>query len=311
MSGWHTRVDGQFFQIEVLSVRSDEKFDYLRQEASKNWADYYIPSIIHMHDYLVAVLFGVVQGLTEFLPVSSSGHLVLLHELLPVDLGDNIAFDLMLHAATLTAVCVYLYRDIVALSSGLWQKVLGRDNSEGRLAILLVFTTIPAALAGLLFEEAVENVLRSPFVVAFMLMTVAFVLLWADRRQGTLELNSLRSKHAWAIGLAQSVALIPGTSRSGITIIAGLFAGLKKEAAVRYSFLASAPLIAGAFISKLPEIMNTTVAWSIMLVGFVSAALSAYFSLALLERVARVSFRYFAYYRVALAVVVFLFFWLR
>ncbi|MBI2526985.1 MAG: undecaprenyl-diphosphate phosphatase [Candidatus Rokubacteria bacterium] len=190
--------------------------------------------------YLQSAVLGIVQGLTEFLPVSSSGHLILV----PLLLGwqdEGLAFDAAIHLGTLLALLAYFRRDLA-------QMALGTDR---RLAVLLAAATVPAGVAGLLLGRAIETRLRSPMVVAVSLIAWAVVMWIADRRASRRgQVAGAPAQVGWlpgmAVGFAQAVALIPGTSRSGITITAGLFAGMSRVTSARFAFLLSIPITAAA-----------------------------------------------------------------
>ncbi|HEV8456776.1 MAG TPA: undecaprenyl-diphosphatase UppP [Methylomirabilota bacterium] len=190
--------------------------------------------------YLHAAVLGVVQGLSEFLPISSSGHLVLVPRLLGWQ-DQGLGFDAVMHLGTLAALLVYFRRELRNIVAG----------TDRRLGWLLVAATVPGGLAGLLFEKAIESRLRSPIVVAVSLIVWALVMLAADRYAGRHRRAIARpSDVGWgaglAVGVSQALALIPGTSRSGITITTGLFAGMDRATAARFAFLLSIPITAGA-----------------------------------------------------------------
>lgn len=214
-------------------------------------------------DLLVqAIVLGIVQGLTEFLPISSSAHLIIV----PAVLGwrdpfiDSLAFGVMLHLGTLIALLVYFWRD--------WRRLLraGVDLARARsvagvadrrLVILLAITVVPGALAGALLNEVIEREVRSVGLVAVMLVVGATVL-WLAERWGSRErsVDQLSYVGALGIGVAQAVSLVPGVSRSGISIAAGLFAGLDRESAARFSFLMAGPIIAGAVIFEAQRLFS-------------------------------------------------------
>jgi undecaprenyl-diphosphatase len=190
--------------------------------------------------YFRSAVLGIVQGLTEFLPVSSSGHLILVPRLLGWP-DEGLAFDAAIHLGTLAALLVYFRRDLMEIA-------LGTDR---RLGLLLAGATVPAGLAGLALGKAIEARLRSPVVVAASLVVWGVVMWIADRRaSGRCRATAAPAQVGWvagmAVGLAQAVALIPGTSRSGITITAGLFAGMSRVTAARFAFLLSIPITAAA-----------------------------------------------------------------
>jgi undecaprenyl-diphosphatase len=263
-----------------------------------------------MTDYLAAAVFGVVQGLTEFLPVSSSGHLVLLHRYLAMPVADDLVFDVALHFATLLAVTWFFRRDIVRIAAAV---IGGGKGSEGeaRLGWFLICATAPAAAAGAFFGDYLQDTLRSPAVVAVMLVAVGLLFLVAERAvPGEGELQDMTLPRALFVGLAQSLALVPGTSRSGITIVAGMAAGLAREAAVRFSFLLSIPIVFAATAAKAPSALAAGLegeGMALLAVAFACSLVSGLLAIRFLVRFsARRSLRVFAWYRFALAALVLL-----
>lgn len=264
--------------------------------------------------YINAIIFGIVQGITEFLPVSSSGHLLILHEFINLPTKNEVFFDVALHLATLFAI-VYFFRKEAWLLLSAWIKSLGGEKSAyGRLSWFIILGTIPAALAGWLFEDYIETVLRSPWVVIFMLAFIgALFVIFEKYSSRTKEYIALNARQAFAIGCAQALALIPGTSRSGITIIAGLGAGLQREAAIRFSFLLSIPVIAGAGVKKIPQLFDAGLGGNelaVLAVAFISAFLTALLTIKYFLRYAQGhSLNIFAIYRFILAAVLAVYFW--
>jgi undecaprenyl-diphosphatase len=256
-----------------------------------------------------AVILALVQGLTEFLPVSSSGHLVLVPRLFGwADQG--LAFDVAVHVGTLLAVLTYFRRDLLPLIRGLFAWLDGdRQDAQGRLAVNLLLGTIPVGLVGLLFSGWIEQNLRSPFVVAFQLAVFGVVLFLVDRHgrrsRGEFEVTL---PQAMLIGLGQALALVPGTSRSGITMTMGLLSGLTREAAARFAFLLSIPGIgmAGAYEGyKLYSGEVARVAVPEMLIGVVVSALVGFACIHYFLRfIAKIGFAPFMVYRLVLAAVV-------
>ena len=257
-----------------------------------------------MNESLSAAILGVVQGLTEFLPVSSSGHLVLFQHWLPVA-GDPVAFDLALHLGTLIPV-LWVYR------SDLMGVVHDATRGEGRyldrpgvrLLLLLVAASIPTAIIGLSLEDLFEELFHNPTAVGVAFAVTGGVLWWTRSViQGSTEAHALSWPKAVAIGLAQGVAITPGISRSGSTIAAGLFLGMDREAAARFSFLLSIPAIGGAALLKLGDLSAADVAIGPMLIGITASAVSGYFALRILIRLVRAGdFSKFAYYLLPSAV---------
>ena len=257
-----------------------------------------------MNEYLSAMLLGVVQGVTEFLPVSSSGHLVLFQQWLPVA-GDPIAFDLALHLGTLIPV-LWVYRtDLVGVVKDATVGTGAYLVRPGvRLLVLIAAATLPTAVIGLSLEDVFERLFHNPRAVG-VAFAITGTVLWATGRvkQGTTKASGLPVHHAIAIGLAQGFAITPGISRSGSTIAAGLFLGMDREAAARFSFLLSVPAIAGACVLKLGDMSLDGTSLGPIAVGVLSSAVSGYLALTLLIRLVRKGdFRNFAYYLWPLAV---------
>ncbi len=261
-----------------------------------------------------ALVMGVVQGLTEFLPISSSGHLILVPYLLGWDQGfvTGLAFTVALHAGTLAALLLYFRADWLRLvPAGLAAvRDLGfRGDPDRRLAWLLVVSTVPAAILGALLNDTVENAVRQPRAVAVLLVVGAGVLWLADRWQrGRTPLDRLGMRAALGIGVAQAFALLPGVSRSGISISAGLFAGLDRSDAARYSFLMATPVIAGAVVLegyKLVRGGEAAAEAGPIAVGVAAAFVSGMVAIsALLRYVRSRSYGVFVAYRLALAAAV-------
>jgi undecaprenyl-diphosphatase len=268
-----------------------------------------------------ALVMGIVQGLTEFLPVSSSGHLIVVPYLLGWDDAflTSLAFSVMLHLGTLVALLVYFRSDWVRLVPAGLAAVRDRsfhDDEDRRLAWLLVSSTIPAAIVGLLFSDVIEASFRSVGLVAVTLVLGGLILLIADRfgaKSRTIE--DVTFPIAIGIGAAQALALIPGISRSGISIAAGRFVGMDRESAARFAFLMATPITAGAGIFEVRKLIagegGVPVETLPLVVGMVAAAISGlaaiHFMLSFLRRQ---SLDVFVWYRFALAAVV-LIFWLR
>jgi undecaprenyl-diphosphatase len=268
-----------------------------------------------MDTTLQALVMGVVQGLTEFLPVSSSGHLILV----PALLGwtdpfiDSLAFSVLLHMATLVALLVYFWRDWLTLVpagiAALRDRSL-RDDPNRRIAWLLVVTVVPAAIVGALLNDFIESHVRQALLVALLLVVGAGVMWLADRwGRHERDVEELSFGAAIAIGVAQAFALLPGVSRSGISISAGLFAGLTREAAARFSFLMAAPVIAGAGLFEARKLVSgeagVQVAAAPLAVGFIAALVSGLIAIwALLRYLRSNSLAIFVAYRLVAAAVV-------
>lgn len=264
-------------------------------------------------DALHAIVLALVQGLTEFLPISSSAHLILLPRLLGWT-DQGLAFDVAVHIGTLTAVIAYFRHDVMKLLSAWLQScVRWQLNADARLAWLVILGTMPVAVAGLLLHDFIEHALRSPVVIAVATIGFGLILGLSDLRGRKIRTEtSLRVTDVLWIGLAQALALIPGTSRSGITITAGLLVGLDRKAAARFSFLLSIPAIlmaAGYETSKLLG-GEHPVQWTPMLLGIVVSAISAYacihYFLKLLDRIGMLPF---VAYRLLLGAVLLWLYW--
>lgn len=260
-----------------------------------------------MSDLQVIVL-AIVQGLTEFLPISSSGHLVLVPSIFGWS-DQGMAFDVAMHFGSLMAVLIYFRADIRMLLRGTTQ-VLKFDVStvEARLALAIGLGTIPAAVVGLLLGDWIGDNLRSPRVIAATLAGYAVLMLLFDRiGKKTRIMRDLRIRDALLIGAAQALALVPGTSRSGITITAGLALGFSRTEAARFSFLLAVPVILLATAYELYVLAGSavTVAWGQLAFGALVAAIVAYLSIEFFMRfVTRVGLLPFVLYRFALAAVI-------
>jgi undecaprenyl-diphosphatase len=268
-----------------------------------------------MDQLVQAVVLGIVQGLTEFLPVSSSGHLILV----PALLGwhdpfiDSLAFSVMLHIATLLALLVYFRADWLRLIPAGLATIRDRsfrDDSDRRLAWLLVVATIPAVIVGVALNDPIENAFREARLVAVTLVIGAAILFLADRLGSkTRGVASISFPLALGIGAAQALALVPGVSRSGISISAGLFAGLDRESAARFAFLMAAPITAGAGLWELRKVLAGEAGVDVpivpLLAGMVAALVSGLLAIAFLLRYLRThGLGVFVAYRLALAALV-------
>ena len=247
-----------------------------------------------------ALVLGVVQGLTEFLPVSSSGHLVLAERILRVP-SSGVLLEVLLHLATLIAVVALFWRDLVRLARSLFTQ----DDKEGRREVLfLVVGTLPIVFLGFFFQKAVAAAFTSLTLVGISLLVTGAILLAASRATPTAERSRLRLVDAVTIGLAQAVALLPGISRSGSTLCAGILCGIEARQAARFSFLLSIPAILGAGVLKLPEALRSTAVsrdeWLWYLAAMLVAALVAILAIrGLLAALARGRLKWFGAYCLA------------
>lgn len=265
------------------------------------------PELVQGIDSVQAVLLALVQGLTEFLPISSSAHLILPAQLLGWP-DQGLAFDVAVHVGTLLAIVWYFRQEVVDLSSAWFSSVFKRQHSEdSKLAWLLILATIPAGLSGILFNDFIEANLRSTAVIAFTTIFFGLVLWLADKRGSRqLNLSSLGVKQALIIGCSQALALIPGTSRSGITMTAALLLGFGRDAAARFSFLMSIPLIAAAGLLKTKELVESGSDndWAMVALGTAVAFVSAYACIHLfLQFLERIGFTPFVIYRLLLGLI--------
>ena len=268
-----------------------------------------------MDTVLQALVMGIVQGLTEFLPVSSSGHLVIVPFLFGWDdeFLNSLAFSVMLHLGTLVALLAYFREDWVRLVPAGLAAVRDRSfrgDADRRLAGLLAATTIPAAIAGLLFNDLIEDQFREVGLVAVMLV-VGGVILWVADRVGRRSrgIADVTFPVAFGIGAAQALALIPGISRSGISISAGRLAGLDREAAARFAFLMATPITAGAIVFEARRLLTgeagVEVSVAPLVVGMVAALVSGLAAIHFMLRYLRTrSLDIFVWYRFGLAAVV-------
>jgi len=260
-----------------------------------------------MMSTLEAIILGFVQGLTEFLPVSSTGHLILVRELFDVTTEYALAFDAILHLATAAAVIVYFHKDIWLLLNALlrWMGRLPVNERDLTLLFAIGMATIPAVLLGLSLESLMGTLFRSPLLVAGVLVVGSFLFMYAEwvyaKRPPT---NEMTLKKGLLIGLFQSLALIPGMSRSGASIAGGMLLGLSREESARFAFLIAIPVILGAGSKKLLELitLNEPVAWNAVLSGAFVAFFVALFAIQfMLSFVRRHSLWPFIWYRLFLA----------
>jgi undecaprenyl-diphosphatase len=265
---------------------------------------------------LQAIILGIVQGLTEFLPISSSGHLILVpwlfnwHFLL-ANPDLNKTFDVALHLGTFVAVVLYFWREIVKLIAAWLRSIAARSlaDPEAKLAWLLLVSTVPAALVGVAFESFITDTLGKPWMIAVaMIVFAGFMYLVDHMARLDRDLTSLGWLGALLIGVAQALALLPGVSRSGVTMMAGLLLRFDRESAARYSFLLSVPVIGGAAAYKSLEVVKNGLpagTQTPFLAGMVAAMLSGiaaiWFTLAYLKRH---NFDLFVVYRIVVGVAV-------
>jgi len=269
-----------------------------------------------------AVVLGIVQGLTEFLPVSSSGHLILVRDLMHwADPG--LTFDVALHAGTLVAVLIYfvgLWIRILRAAFGANVRIDGASGASATLSPeelrqqrmllwLLVLGTIPGAIIGKLFEKQAEETFRQPALVAALMILVALIMWWGEKvGSHRKHLTQVTTADALTVGIAQATAIMPGVSRSGSTIIAALFRGMTRDAAARFSFLLATPIIAGACLVKAFEIRHTGIPADMkqaFIVGTLVSAVVGYITIAAFIRYLRTnSLKIFIVYRIIFGIIV-------
>lgn len=258
-------------------------------------------------------LLGVVQGLTEFLPISSSGHLILARELLGVNTEGGLAFDAILQLGTILAVFVVFRQDVWRLIRATLRMAGGRGRdvrSEDRTLLAgILLGTIPALVLGLLLQKKMETVFRSAFLVACMLVAGSILFIFAERA-AKKQRTDLNAQSAWWIGWFQTLALVPGVSRSGSTISGGLLLGLPREYATRFSFLLSLPIITGSGLLKLAGVMkhgSADFTAATLAVGFVTSFAVGILCIRWLLRFLKThSLMPFVWYRLGLAAIVFI-----
>jgi undecaprenyl-diphosphatase len=260
--------------------------------------------------FAAAILLGAIQGLTEFLPVSSSAHLILARAFfgweMPADFG--LAFDVALHIGTLAAIVVYFWQDIVAMLRALPLAFAADPGPAGRMSRLIVVGTIPVVIVGLTFNDYIENVLRTPAVTAVTLALGAIAMLIAERLGPRRRTEAdITLTEAGLIGCAQASALIPGMSRSGSTITVGMFLGIRRDAAARFTFLLAIPATVAAAAKEAMELAGMPLppgSIQLMLTGMIVSAAVGYLTIKYFLRfLASNRLDVFAYYRLLLAAV--------
>lgn len=271
--------------------------------------------------YIDAIILGFVQGLTEFLPISSSGHLLIVRKIFGLPLHGSLSFDAVLQCATVLAVLLYFAKDLWSIILSALRYVSGKIISETEKVYLwaIVLGTIPAIIFGLLLESTMDSVFRNVDLVAGALVVGSVLMGYAQRKseggaispRGPLgESSTLTIKKGVVVGFFQSLALVPGISRSGATISGGLLAGLSREEATRFSFLLSVPILVGSGLKKLLEVDITAsggVLWLLFtgsVVSFIIGLLAIHYFIKYLKTH---NLSVFIWYRVLLAIVLFLF----
>ncbi len=286
-------------------------------------------------DFIQSIILGIVQGLSEFLPISSSGHLVILPWIFNWK-DQGLAFDVALHWGTLLAVLAYFRKEwkemfkAVLSSCHCKQSEAKRSKAKQsrcfnekvrdcfvvsprndvfynrRLFFFILLASIPGAFFGWLFQRQAENIFRSPLLIVFTLLGIAFFLWWFDKK-GKKEkfLKNLNWRAALFIGFSQALAIVPGVSRSGITITAALALGFERKAAAKFSFLLAAPIIFGAGLVKIPSLINNNINFSVLLIGILISSIAGFLAIKYLLRYLETrSYNIFVYYRIILALAI-------
>ncbi len=255
---------------------------------------------------LKAAILGIVEGLTEFLPISSTGHLILVGDLLNFNDARGKVFEIVIQFAAILAVCWEYRVKLASVSNGLLQK----QEAAQRFTLNLFIAFLPLAILGLLFGKAIKAHLFAPIPVALAFIIGGLIILWAEKRQHVVTIESVEDMHwrdALKMGFAQALALIPGTSRSGSTIIGGLFFGLSRKAATEFSFFLAIPTITMATLYEVVKYRHDfhSEDMGIFLVGSIASFISAFFAVrALLRYISRHDFTAFAWYRIAFGLIV-------
>ena len=264
-------------------------------------------------------LLGLIQGLTEFLPISSSGHLVLGEALLGGKLDKSITFEVVVHFGTLCSILVYYHREIANILKSLWGLALhpgefshrAATDSNIRLSGFILLSMIPALIVGLTMKETIENVFLNPFMVSIMLLVTGTILFTTKFRDQFP--NTMSSGSAFGIGLAQAFAILPGISRSGSTISVGLYLGIKRQEVANFSFLMVIPVIAGAMLLEVKTMIEMGIpmaAFWDLFIGFVTSFVSGYIALKYLIILLRTrGIHPFAWYCWGLGIVGIVYFW--
>lgn len=270
--------------------------------------------------FFQAIILAIVQGLTEFLPISSTAHLILFPWLFHWP-EPGLAFDVALHFGTLLAVGLYFLRDWIELTlCGFGMHFPKTADAQSvafrrRLFWYLVAGTLPAGLAGLFFEHVIEERLRQPLPIAGAMIVIGLLIWWAESRgRFGRDLGQTTLRDSLLIGVAQALALFPGVSRSGITILAGLWLGMKRETAARFSFLLSTPIIAGAALKEVPKLIHMRqtaggleLSLSLLAVCVALSGIVGYLVIAAFLRYLQTrTLQFFVYYRLAFGIVILL-----
>lgn len=272
-----------------------------------------------MIDFIYSIILGAAQGLTEFLPISSSAHLLILHYFLNFEQANSLSFDAALHLGTFFALLIYFWQEVKSYLLGFFRSFKNlnlKEDLNQRLAWFLIMGSIPAAIAGWFGEEIIENSLRHLGVVVFTLIFVALLFLIVEKwPKKSLDISNLKAGQVLLIGIFQALALIPGVSRSGITMVGGMSLKLKRVEAAKFSFLLGMPIIFGAGVKKMIDIAAQGLdleGFLIMFLGFITAFIFGWLAIKyFLKFIKNHSLQVFAVYRIILAVVLLIYLILR
>ena len=259
-------------------------------------------------DLIQSIILGAIQGITEFLPISSTAHLVLLPWFFSWK-DPGLPFNVALHVGSLIAIISYFWRDWLLIIGDLVNAAAERSfegRPSGKIGMFLLIATVPGALSGFLFEEQAAGLLRNPLFIAFALSAFGLLLFISDRySRRDKSIEDMNLTDCIVIGLAQALAIIPGVSRSGITITGAMFRNFKRDEAARFSFLLAAPLIAGAGLFEIRHLAYTDVVSTPFIAGFVASAVFSFLAIkCLLKFVRKQSYTLFVIYRLILAVLI-------
>jgi undecaprenyl-diphosphatase len=262
-----------------------------------------------LHNYFSDIFLGIVQGLTEFLPISSSGHLILMRDILNMQVVSGLAYDAVLQLATTLAILVYFRKDIYDLAVSFFKLMSRTEIEDNKKSLLLavIIGTIPAVFFGLLLEGYMETIFRSSVIVAATLFVGGLVMLISEYVAQRFDRASTKIsiKKGLIIGLFQSLALIPGMSRSGMTISGGLFVGINREVATRFSFILAFPVLLGSGIKKFIDLQNASLVDLNLLVGFIASFVFGLLAIHfLIKFLKKNSLKAFVFYRWVLALIV-------
>ncbi|MCB9805947.1 undecaprenyl-diphosphatase UppP [Candidatus Nomurabacteria bacterium] len=265
-------------------------------------------------DIFHSVILGVVQGLTEFLPVSSSGHLIIFRDIFGLQVDYGLAFDAVLQLATTLAVFIYFRKDILKYIKNFFLWVFQKDvsASDKNLIKALIWGTVPAIILGLMLEDLMDSVFRNSNLVALSLIIGSLIMLFAEKKKpNNLKIADVNAVKGFIIGLFQALALVPGMSRSGMTISGGLFSGFSREEATRFSFLLAFPILVGSGLKKLLDLFQYNLIDTIgidLLFGSVAAFIVGLLAIHfLIKFLKNHSLKVFVWYRVIVAVLILLF----